>query len=90
MSARWLADLTPILDRLRREEAAFQAYCAQRDMGIKAETLKRFFAPYDRFDDFETRWRDEREYNLGARKADDHFCQGCGARGTDLCGGCNQ
>lgn len=84
----WLANLSPILARQRREEVAFQAYCAQRDMGIKAETLSRFFTPYDRYSDFEKRYRDEREYNLGARIADDTACQGCGARGVNPCSHC--
>lgn len=69
MSAReWLAAQTPVIEGWKAEDAAFESYCKNRDMGIKAEALMRF---YTFAAEFERRYRDEkllREYESKAEE----------------------
>lgn len=58
-ATQWLLAQTPVIEGWKAEEDVFKSYCAQRDMGLPAHALARFFAPYWA-GDFERRYADER------------------------------
>lgn len=59
IETEWLAAQTPVIEGWKAEDKVFASYCKNRDMGIKAEALARFFTPYWA-GDFERRYVDER------------------------------